>query len=235
MNIQANFLMMAVFAGLSACSASLGSSQHASQKHNAVTSKVLLDDDFSSNSIGSIWTAPGEWKQFSVEDGVLKGKQLNPKHGATIRAAIDFSDIVFEFDMKFVGTDRFNFVIDDTRAKHITHAGHVSRVSFTRKGLNVSDDVEGKFNLAYRKLSEAKRAEKIKGTSTNGKFETALNEGQWYHTKITIIGTVMSAYVDGKLIASVDSPGIAYKTKNLFGFTVNNAGMEFDNVQAYLP
>ena len=44
---------------------------------------------------------------------------------------------------------------------------------------------------------------------------------------------LMEAWIDGELVASLRSEGIAHKTKTQFGFTVTGQTLEYDNVKAW--
>ena len=60
-----------------------------------------------------------------------------------------FKDIDIEFDFRFNGGTRFNFVLDDQNEKSV-HSGHICRVSISPKMVSVSDDKTGSMNLEVR-------------------------------------------------------------------------------------
>ena len=60
-----------------------------------------------------------------------------------------------------------------------------------------------------------------------------MNTGQWYRLRVVINGELMEAYLDGKRVAGVRSPGIAHLTKTKFGMTVNGSTIDFDNLKVY--
>ncbi|MGY8696780.1 MAG: hypothetical protein ACKVGW_21605, partial [Verrucomicrobiia bacterium] len=51
--------------------------------------------------------------------------------------------------------------------------------------------------------------------------------------RVVINGELMEAYLDGKRVAGVRSPGIAHLTKTKFGMTVNGSTIDFDNLKVY--
>jgi len=155
-------------------------------------------------------------------------------HGAVIRAQFGFRNVEIDFDVKFDGGERFNFVIDDKNCKEV-HAGHICRVSITRKKMTVQDDRTGAMNLELRELRKqpelAGQIETfLESTKSSGDFEFV--DGKWYHLRVVIDEDRMSVLVDGTLIAKLTSPGIAHPTKTQFGFTVTGRDILFDNVVA---
>ncbi|QDT05378.1 hypothetical protein K227x_37780 [Rubripirellula lacrimiformis] len=202
---------------------------------------VVLQDNFDGRtSVGDAYsTARGMEDAWSVVDGVLIGKQTNDDHGAVIRTELAFDDIEIEFDFRFSGGSRFNFVIDDKNERSV-HSGHICRVSISPKQLNVSDDKVGSMNLEVRKIRQnpaATDADKQTLQQVLAKTQSAvkvdLKRGQWHHLRVRIQGDQMQAFLDGKLATSLKSPGFAHATKSKFGFTVNGSTIDFDNLMAY--
>ncbi len=199
----------------------------------AFASNVEFTDDFNRLEIGDDWT--GHSHSFSIKDGALVASQLpDADHGAVIRAQLGFRNVEIDFDVKFEGGERFNFVIDDKNCKEV-HAGHICRVSITRKKLTVQDDRTGVMNLELRELRKqpelAGQIESfLESTKSSGDFNFV--EGRWYHLRVVIDEDRMSVWVDGALIAQLTSPGMAHPTKTQFGFTVTGRNILFDNVVA---
>ena len=150
-----------------------------------------------------------------------------------------FRDFDCEMDFRFNGGTRFNFVIDDKNEKSV-HAGHICRVSITPTKMTVGDDKTGKMNLDVQALRDAKdlSADKEKAMKELlAKCEqdgaVKLEKGKWYRLGVRIQGDLMEATLDGKLVASLRSPGIAHSTKTKFGMTVTGATIDFDNLKVY--
>ena len=199
----------------------------------AFASSGEISDDFERSEVGDAWT--GHMYSFSIKDGALVASQLpDAGHGAVIRTQLDFRNMKIDFDVKFEGGERFNFVIDDKNCEEV-HAGHICRVSITRNRLTVQDDRNGAMNLKLRELRrQPEKAAEIEAfletTKSSGDFESL--DGRWYHMQVVIENNQMSASLDGKIVAKLTSPGIAHPTKTQFGFTVTGRDILFDNVVA---
>ena len=203
---------------------------------------AFKDDYAGRKTIGVDYaTARGHEDAWTIVDGVLVGKQTNDDHGAVIRRELDFDDVDIQFDFRFNGGTRFNFVIDDKNEKSV-HAGHVSRVSISPKRLSISDDLTGGMNLEVRKMRQDKnlsdddsaRLEKIL-SQTQSAVKIDLQQGDWHTLRIRIKGDIMKAFLDDELATSLHSPGFDHPTKNKFGFTVNGATIDFDNWVTRVP
>lgn len=191
-------------------------------------------DDFSSAALSPAWDQKYEPTQFTLEDGQLVGRQLNPNHGATIRVDIDkTADFVFAFDAKFSGKSSFNAVIDDPDARKVTWAGHVARFSVRRNSINLSDDLSGTFKLEHRAMSNAER--KVASAPHNVSLSppAPLNDGAWHAYRMEVRGKTGVLYLDGEKLGELTSKGFDHPGKMRFGFTVNARGggdVRFDNV-----
>ncbi|MEM9645656.1 MAG: family 16 glycoside hydrolase [Planctomycetota bacterium] len=202
----------------------------------------IFKDDFEGrDSLGDGYVVgPGMDSAWRVVDGVLLGKQVRDDHGSVMRKQLDFQDIVIEFKFRFSGGSRFNFVIDDKQEKSV-HAGHICRVSISPKKLTIGDDKTGTMNLEVRarrkdtNLSPEKREELAKFLEQKqASAPTDLRQGKWYHMRVSIHGDRMDANLDGKLVASLRSPGIAHPTKTQFGMTVNGSTIDFDDLKVFV-
>jgi len=203
--------------------------------------KVIFADDFENRTeLGPAYSNKSEWSEsFKVGNGILAISQLNPGHGAVLRKDIAFQNLDLEFDFRFNGGKSFNLVINDQEDKTVW-SGHVSRVVVTPKQVSIKDDKKGSMNLEVRKqrLDKNLSAEKKKAletllaeTETNAKVD--LKPGEWHHLRVRIIGDTMEAWIAGKKVASLKSPGIAHPTKTSFGFTVNGTTMDYDNIKMF--
>lgn len=204
---------------------------------------LLFSDDFEDRSeIGPHYiTALAGSDAWTIRDGALIGKQTNPDHGAVIRKELTFADIDIEVDFRFSGGSRFNFVIDDKNEKTV-HAGHICRVSISPKNLKISDDKTGGMNLEVRALRRTENLSESKQQALDAllkrTFKSAtidLKQGQWYRLRVRIQKDLMEAHIDQKLVASLRSPGFAHTTKTKFGLTVNEATIDFDNLEVGEP
>lgn len=195
--------------------------------------ETRFSDDFDRAEIGDAWTRHAN--SFSIEAGVLVASQLpDAGHGAVIRSQWNFKDAIFDFDFKFEGGVRFNFVVDDKNCEEV-HAGHICRVSIYPNRVTVQDDRTGPMNLELRELrsdpAHKARVERIFDSKRDSaKFE--FEQGRWYRMKVVIEGDRMSASIDGKEVVGLESEGFAHSTKTQFGFTTTGQDILFDNVVA---
>ena len=194
--------------------------------------ELLFSDDFERSDLG-------EWKVvipgFTVEDGVLIGKQDRADHGAVGRVYRPMKDVVVEFKFRFEGSKTFNAVFDDRNYK-ASHAGHICRVAFTPKAIRLGDDREGgmRNDIFAMRRDPARKAEAdklLKGR--NSSASTNLEQKKWYLATIEIVGDQMRVSLDGKAIGYLRSPGIAHDTKTSFHFTVPGSGVHFDDVRIW--
>ena len=203
--------------------------------------KILFEDDFEGReTLGDGYINKDKsGKAWTIKNGVLFANQVNPKHGCVMRKAMKFDDLDVEFDFRFNGGKRFNFVVDDKREKSV-HAGHICRVSVFRKGLMVADDKTGAMNLevrAQRKNPNLPADQKtaleqlLDRTRTNAK--ATIKPRQWHTLRVQIQGDTMRALLDGELVAELTSPGFAHPNKTQFGMTVNGTTIDFDNLKVY--
>lgn len=198
----------------------------------AVKGEQIFTDDFERADLG-------EWKTviptFTVKDGVLKGEQTRDDHGAVGRVHRPMKDVVVEFRFQLDGSTGFNAVFDDQKFKG-SHAGHICRVAFAPTVIRLGDDKEGVMRndiFEIRKdparKAEAERLLTGRSTSAPARFE----QEKWYRVVIEIVSDRMRVTLDGKAVAFLQSPGIAHETKSSFHFTVNGAGVLFDDVRIW--
>lgn len=192
----------------------------------------LFSDDFERTDLG-------EWKTviptFTAKDGVLKGEQTRDDHGAVGRVHRPMKDVVVEFRFQLDGSTGFNAVFDDQKFKG-SHAGHICRVAFAPTVIRLGDDKEGvmRNDIFEMRKDPARKAEADRlltgrSTSVPARFE----QKKWYRLVIEIVSDRMRVTLDGKAVAFLQSPGIAHETKSSFHFTVNGAGVLFDDVRIW--
>jgi hypothetical protein len=181
----------------------------------------------------------GDWKSliptFTVKDGVLKGEQTRDDHGAVGRVYRSMKDVVVEFKFKLDGSTGFNAVFDDQKFKG-SHAGHICRVAFSPKQIRLGDDKEGvmRNDIFEMRKDAARKAEADKLLAGRASASpVAIGQGQWYRVTIEITGDQMRVTLDDQAMGYLKSPGIAHETKSSFHFTVNGAGVLFDDVRIW--
>ncbi|EMI47072.1 arylsulfatase A [Rhodopirellula sp. SWK7] len=205
------------------------------------TRPTRFADDFEGRSdLGPRYdTARATMDAWTLVDGALIGMQTYDDHGAVIRTQLPFDDIDLEFDFRFNGGTRFNLVMDDKNEKSV-HAGHICRVSISPKRLTIGDDKTGGMNLKVRELRQKaslSEAEKLNLANvlarTHSSAAIAIKRGEWHCLRVRIQDDIMNVTLDGEEVASLQSPGFAHPTKTKFGFTVNGATIDFDNIKVF--
>ena len=181
----------------------------------------------------------GEWKtvipSFAVQNGVLKGWQTRDDHGAVGRVYRPMKDVIIEFKFMLDGSTGFNAVFDDQSFKG-SHAGHICRVAFAPKQVRLGDDREGvmRNDIYEMRKDPAKKAEADKLlVGRSAAVNRELEPKKWHDVTIEIVGDRMRVTMDGQPAGELQSPGIAHETKSSFHFTVNGAGVLFDNVRIW--
>ena len=192
----------------------------------------ILSDDFERSDLG-------EWQPvipaFTVKDGALIGRQERADHGAVGRVYRPMKDVVVEFKFRLEGSTTFNAVFDDQKFKG-SHAGHICRVAFTPRQIRLGDDKEGVMrNDIFEMRKDPKRKAEadilLKGRSSSA--PATLEQKQWHHAAIEVVGDRMRVTLDSQPVAYLQSLGIAHDTKSSFHFTVNGPGVLFDDVHIW--
>lgn len=170
---------------------------------------LLFADDFS-KPLGKDWrVGKGKWE---LSDGVLRGAELPADmHGAVIRHARDFHNIVLQYDFKLDG------------AKHTTLSfngpkGHICRVLIGADGFAVKKD-----------SSDHNKTDKGALLDRNA---VTIKPGVWHTMLVEIQGKEMLACLDGTQFAYGTHPGIDVTMAN-FGLTVAKQAVAFRNLSAW--
>lgn len=200
--------------------------------------QTLASDDFSESELGKQWRL---YKGSSVvKDGVLQGVELEGGgHAAVHQLKTEpYSDVELTVDLKFEGSPYTNLTFNQHKFKG-SHAGHLCRVVVSPTKVTLRDGKTGVFNNEIFK----KRQNKEKLTETEQEiqersqavFPVKLKKGQWYTVTVRIKGDQMQAFIDGKLIGSLRSPGIAHPTKDMIGLVTPKQSIHYDNVKVRVP
>lgn len=192
----------------------------------------LFSDDFER-------TDPGEWKavvpSLAVGGGVLRVHQTRDDHGAVARVHRPMRDVIVSFRYRLDGSTGFNAVFDDKSHKG-SHAGHICRVAFAPTQIRLGDDREGVMRndiFAMRKDPSRKAEADALLKGRGAAFPHKLDPAAWHQVVIEIVGDRMRVSVDGQSAGFLQSPGLAHETKGSFHFTVNGAGVLFDEVRVW--
>lgn len=197
-----------------------------------------FSDDFSGNKLGKQWSL---YKSSSIlKDGVLVGiEEKDGGHAAVHQLRVEpCSDVELTVDLKFEGSRSTNLTFNQHRYKE-THAGHICRVVVSRNKVILRDGKTGVFNneiFKKRRSGEkldAKTKEILKRSEAS--FPVKLKEGKWYTVNVRIKANLMQAFIDGQLVGSLQSPGIAHKKKDKIGLVTPRQAMHYDNVIVKVP
>ncbi len=199
--------------------------------------KRVFADDFSAANLSSKWKL---YKSSSViRDGVLVGiEQPGGGHAAvhSIKLA-PFSDVELNVDIKFEGSKMTNLTFNQTGFKE-SHAGHICRVVVSPTKIILRDGKTGNFKneiFEMKKAGKLDAATKALLKTKQASFPVKLKASEWYSVTVRIKGDVMQAFIDGKLIGTLRSAGIAHATKDKIGLVAPRREMHFDNVVVKVP
>jgi hypothetical protein len=197
--------------------------------------RAIFSDDFSGKEFGKQWR---HYKSGSViKDGVLVG--ITPEgsdHSAVDNVVIDGEkDLQVSVKFRFVSekAKSWNLWFDDKNYKG-SHAGHICSVTVSPTAVNISDAKTGRFrNDIYEKSKatpptlsqEDKDFLKTKAKS----IPNALTLKDWHTLIARTKGDEIEVTIDGKLVGSFKSEGVAHDTKTLISLTTNPVDVEYDD------
>ncbi len=193
----------------------------------------VFSDDFARADLGPAWRV--NVPTFAIADGVLKGSQTKPEHGAVGAIKMGLKDAVIEFKFRFEGATGINAVCDDKAWKE-SHAGHICRVVLTPKIIRLGDDKEGgmRNDIHEMRRDPLRKAEGDKLLAGRGvAIPMTLEPSRWYRCTIEIVGDEMRVSVDDKAVGYLKSPGIGHPMKSDFHFTVSGKDALFDDVRIW--
>ncbi len=199
--------------------------------------KQVFADDFSASRLSNKWKL---YKSASViRDGVLVGiEQKNGGHAAVHSIKLDpFSDVELNVDIRFEGSRATNLTFNQHKFKE-SHAGHICRVIISPKKIILRDGKTGIFKneiFEMKKAGPLDAATKALLKTKEAGFPVKLKPDQWYSITVRIKDDVMQALIDGKLVGSLRSEGIAHATKDKIGLVAPKQEMHFDNIVVKVP
>lgn len=198
----------------------------------------LFFEDFAVTKPGKQWNY---YKSSSeIKDGVLQGVELKDGgHAAVHQLRTEpYSDVELTVDLKFAGSPYTNLTFNQHKFKG-SHAGHICRVVVSPTRVTLRDGKTGVFNNEIFKKRQAKEKltdeEKALLKRSETVFPVKLEKDKWYKVTVRIKGDLMQAYIDGKLIGSLQSPGIAHATKDKIGLVTPKQSIHYDNVSVRVP
>lgn len=200
--------------------------------------KVLFEDDFSGTKLKPEW---GSWKSETVvRDGVMVGiTPVDADHPSVNTIKLPpLSDLEVAVSFKFAGSKRFSVMFRDLDYKG-SHAGHICHVGVSSEAVVLYDGKTGIFLKEIRdkrkegvKLDDATQAMLKTKTSHN---KVSIDPEKWHDLVIRIEGDVMKAWIDGELVGTLKSEGIAHKTKSNMNITTMDREVHYDNFAIRTP
>lgn len=197
--------------------------------------RVIFSDDFAADGFGKTW---GHYKSASVvKDGVLHGITApESDHPAVdvIRIAPERDlEVAVKFRINGEKTYGFNIWLDDKDYKG-SHAGHICSITVTQKAVIMADAKTGTFanDIYARKkatppaLTEEDKANMAKWTKS---FPNKVSLKDWHALVVRTANDVVEASIDGKVVGTFTSPGVAHDHKTVVSLTTNRVDVDYDD------
>jgi Domain of Unknown Function (DUF1080) len=177
---------------------------------------AVLSDDL--GKLSSDWKAgKGAWQ---IVDGVLQGMELaKDKHPATYRHALNFQDVVIQFEFKLEGAKMITFSINDAK-------GHVARVVIDAKGFQARKD-----DHDHEGADKAVMFNRV---------NTPISVSSWHTMMLEIHGTEILARLVTDDTATLEKMPVSFGqhemigvAKTNIGFTLTGSSASFRNLQVF--
>jgi hypothetical protein len=198
---------------------------------------LIFQDDFNRNESQEKTDEPGNgWgtnskgraqgdKQVDLKDGALR-IFISPRadHAVSVTHPMEFKDgaVALRFMLEHAD-DSLGLNFADLQFKEVW-AGHLFVAKVSPKQVELSDLKTGNMRLDIRTARAEKRpltAEQQKAMEGKTKrFNHATEIGKWHDLLVTVAGDELSLALDGKLVGSFRSPGIAHPTKRMLRLAV---------------
>lgn len=197
--------------------------------------RTIFADDFSGSGFGPRW---GHYKSSSVvKDGVLIGITAPTSDHSAVDNIKFPGERDLEVAVKFRFTSdkakSFNVWFDDKDYKG-SHAGHICQATISPTSVNLADAKTGGFDLTgglydRKKANQLTEAEKKTLATKAKRLPVQLSLNAWHTLVVRTKGEELSVTIDGKLVGSFQSPGIAHGTKSLVSLTTNPVDVHYDD------
>ena len=165
-------------------------------------------------------------KQVDLRDGAMFIYiHAEADHGVSVTQPMQFTDgaVGLRFMLEHP-QDSLGLNFADLEFKEV-HAGHLFAATVTPKSVKLQDLKTGNMRLDIREARTAKKpltAEQEAAMKGKDKtFPASVEVGKWHDLLVKVEGEEISATIDGKLVGSFKSPGIAHPTKRLLRLAVN--------------
>lgn len=211
--------------------------------------RLIFQDDFArtetqelKDEVGNGWATNSQSrakgnKQADLRDGALFiTTHAEANHAASVTHPLEFTDGVLALRFMLpTAQDSLGVNFADPECKEV-HAGHLFAVKVSAKQVQLQDLKTGSMRLDIRQAREAKKKLTVdQQHALEGKqklFPHAVAIGKWHDLLVKIAGDEMAVTIDGTLVGSFKSPGIAHPTKRLLRLPTPRA-VAVDDVKAY--
>ena len=199
--------------------------------------KLIFQDDFErsesqekKDELGNDWTTSSDRtaegnKQVDLRDGHMYiSTHKVAWHATSVRHTFEFKDGTLGLKVMFDDTKdslRLNFT--DLKEKSV-HAGHLFHVTLSPTALKFDDLKTGRMNLEIVKARKSKTLTNEQKAMLSKKTHSITNKletKKWHQIYATVKGDVVTCTINGKLIGSFKSPGIAHESKSMIRLLVD--------------
>jgi hypothetical protein len=197
--------------------------------------RPIFSDDFSAGKFGPRW---GHYKSSSVvKDGVLQGITAPESDHPAVDVIRIEPERDLEVSVKFQFTSdqakTFNVWLDDKDYKG-SHAGHICSITVSPTAVTVADAKTGTFsNDIYERkkatpptLTAEDKANLAKWTKA---VPTKVSLKEWHTLVVRTQNDTVESSIDGKVISSFQSPGVAHDHKTVVSLTTNRVDVKYDD------
>jgi hypothetical protein len=164
-------------------------------------------------------------KQVDLKDGAMRiFIHAEANHAVSVTHPAEFTDgtVSLRFMLEDA-KDSLGLNFADLQFKEV-HAGHLFVAKVSPKSVQLQDLKTGNMRLDIRETRQAKKPltaeqqQAIKGKDKT--FPHTLEIGKWHDLVVKITGDTLSASIDGQLVGTFSSPGIAHPTKRTLRLAV---------------
>ncbi len=207
----------------------------------------LFEDDFERSeadpqkeNVGEGWNTNSSYrangnKQASLIDGRLRVvTHPTADHAASVKRPLGFTDGMIEMDFMLPSVkDSIGINIADTNRKDL-HAGHLAMIQFYTDKVHIEDMAGWRMNKTIRgeRFQKQPKTEAEKAEAAPFKVQEDLRrdiEGKWSRLKVVFEGDQVTAFVNGKKVLSLTSPGLSHPDKSQLRLHIPNE-VFIDNV-----
>lgn len=199
--------------------------------------RLIFQDDFARTESQEKTDEPGNgWgtnsksrakgnKQVDLRDGAMRiFIHAEADHAVSVTHAMEFTDgaVALRFMLEDA-RDSLGLDFADAQEKTV-HAGHLFAARVSPKQVLLQDLKTGNMRLDIHTTRQAKgkltdeQQQALKGKQKPVPHSVAL--GQWHDLLVKVTGDELSVSVDGNVVGSFKSPGIAHPTKRMLRLAV---------------